>query len=551
MVWFNNLKIKTKIQFSFMIVMVLVISAFSGYLYEEALKDDMTVIDNKLEFAAKYFPKILPVDATDKVIANEPESFEITRKHEMHLTEFSDSIGIPYVYSIIVDPKTNEIYYGYSSLSKEEQADNKTTYRRVAYDQPDAVEVIRRVHFSQEKETFEYSSKYGDFRTLYVPLKTASGQLYIVAADENLSVVKAAEHSLLITILSIVIGSLILVFFVSMFIGNLIAKPLQTLLQALEQLSSGNGDLTYQIDSKYKDETGIIATHFNTFVSNLRNMMSVIKEDTVQLNDGLSNIDSLMSTLSEDSIKQSERATNSAATIEEITATMNNIVDSTESTALAINNANSCSVVSSNAVKKLAQEITVITSSATELSSLIQNLEKRSSEISNIVSVIRGIADQTNLLALNASIEAARAGEQGRGFAVVADEVRNLAGKTAQATLDISNMISSIRGEIVHATEKMNETNNSVSNGVHLAEDAITKINDIQTIMDEVVKSIDVINQATKEQSIAASEMAVSAEELSSSSNLSKDIVEQTTETVTSLGKLSKGLNEMVEKFKT
>jgi len=73
-------------------------------------------------------------------------------------------------------------------------------------------------------------------------------------------------------------------------------------------------------------------------------------------------------------------------------------------------------------------------------------------------------------------------------------------------------MINSIRNEIVHTTEKMNETNASVSNGVHLAEDAISKINDIQNIMGEVVSSIEVINQATKEQSIAASDMAISAE---------------------------------------
>ncbi|CUA86311.1 Methyl-accepting chemotaxis protein [Gulbenkiania indica] len=90
-----------------------------------------------------------------------------------------------------------------------------------------------------------------------------------------------------------------------------------------------------------------------------------------------------------------------------------------------------------NAVQQINQASEAIRQAALRL----EDLGEKSTEVSGIVQLIRGIADQTNLLALNAAIEAARAGELGRGFAVVADEVRKLAERTQQATLDIEHKI--------------------------------------------------------------------------------------------------------------
>src|SRR5690606_9471673 len=144
----------------------------------------------------------------------------------------------------------------------------------------------------------------------------------------------------------------------------------------------------------------------------------------------------------------------------------------------------------------------------------IRAVGEKSERISSIVQGIKEVADQTNLLALDAAIEAARAGEQGRGFAVVADEARKLAGRTAQATTDISDMVGGMQSSAEEAVATMRQAVERVESGVQLASRAGESIGGISDGTQRVVEAVDEISSALKEQSAASNDIAINIEKI-------------------------------------
>ena len=146
----------------------------------------------------------------------------------------------------------------------------------------------------------------------------------------------------------------------------------------------------------------------------------------------------------------------------------------------------------------VAETISIMTSLSTDITQASENLNalnKQSDQINNIVATISSIAEQTNLLALNAAIEAARAGEQGRGFAVVADEVRGLAARTSTSTTEIADVVKKNVELSQLATNTMQSSIEQVSTGTDLVERLSSSISEINSGINQIVKTMDKLNQ--------------------------------------------------------
>ncbi len=182
---------------------------------------------------------------------------------------------------------------------------------------------------------------------------------------------------------------------------------------------------------------------------------------------------------------------------------------------------------------------------------MIQSLGEKSHQITAIVQVIREIADQTNLLALNAAIEAARAGEQGRGFAVVADEVRKLAERTSESTQQITGMIKAVQDGVKESITQMQQAEESVKKGVHLANEAQTAVQTIRSGSVQVCQLIADISHALSEQSSASQEIARNIEHITSIISDSRESSASNKNASENLEQCAVALLQSVHVFKT
>ena len=389
-----------------------------------------------------------------------------------------------------------------------------------------------------------------DGRTKYVAVTSIPGADWALAAVID----KAAILAPLTTLLWSLILSGVLVAALGAVATHFalarLLKDLFGLRDALTEIASGQGDLTRQLPVTARDEIGQTAEAFNRFIASLRTMFLEVRDNATQLNSGIDDLSGVTRTLSAESEHQAESLSATAATIEEITVSINHIADNAHQAEDLASHAGEVSTRSRAAVAGLSGDIDQISSEVGRLATTLDSLGRRSSEMNSIIAAIREIAEQTNLLALNAAIEAARAGESGRGFAVVADEVRKLAERTAKATVDIGSLIDATHGDIRSALTDMNDTQRSVGTGLSASQAVATEIAGIEDEVARVVASVRDIAASTREQSVATNEMANAAEQANRMTMQTDQAVQSASQTVAELSSLSHRLHELVGRFR-
>lgn len=333
------------------------------------------------------------------------------------------------------------------------------------------------------------------------------------------------------------------------FIKKTVVNPINTVAISMEEIASGEGDLTQRIEIKNSDEIGDLAGWFNKFIEKLQDIVQEIAENSSSIATNSNVLSDISGSLLEHSGETSSRATNVAAASEEMSTNLGNVAAAMEQSATNTNMVAAAAEemnatindIAANTEQARGVSMNAVTQ-AEEASTLVDELGSAATRIGKMTETITDISEQTNLLALNATIEAARAGDAGKGFAVVANEIKDLAKQTAEATLEIKTLVDAVQDTsdktgkgidsiskvivgvnetvsvIATAVEEQTTTTREIAENITQASGGIQEVNEnvfqSSTVADEITQNISLVSNASSEISESSQDVENNAQDL-------------------------------------
>ena len=371
--------------------------------------------------------------------------------------------------------------------------------------------------------SLQAASVYGELRASENTVKVA-GDNSSATIKQIITLVKArndelangsAAISLLMGSLAILLGVL-----VAWYIIRQITRPVFHNLALAERIASG--DLTSHFVTHRQDELGQLTSAMGRMNARLRSMLGEVLHSVSNVSQAASAINQGNLDLSSRTGQQAAAVVETAASMEQLTATVKNNAG----------NARLASQIAAEATQNASQGGIAVRN----VVSTMGEISDSSKKIADITAVINSIAFQTNILALNAAVEAARAGEQGRGFAVVASEVCNLAQRSAGAAKDIERLINESAGRINNGQQQVTRAGETM-------EQIVSSIARVNEIMAEIAAASD-------EQSRGIEQIARAVGELDSTTQQNASLVSASSHSALALEEQALVLERLVTQFR-
>ncbi len=289
----------------------------------------------------------------------------------------------------------------------------------------------------------------------------------------------------------------LLVFATYVFLRRRVLLPLKEAGHHFDRIAGG--DLTARVDVRNTNEIGQLFAALKRMQESLTRTVASVRRGVDEINVGSHEIAAGNTDLS-------SRTEQQAASLEETAASMEQLASTVKQNADNARQANQLAASASDVAERGG-------SAVSEVVSTMQEISGSSRKISEIVSVIDGIAFQTNILALNAAVEAARAGEQGKGFAVVAGEVRSLAQRSAQAAKEIKGLIEDSVTKVGAGSEQVERAGATMQEIVASVKRVTDIMGEISAASEEQSSGIDQVNRAVSQMDEVTQQNAALVEE--------------------------------------
>ncbi len=378
--------------------------------------------------------------------------------------------------------------------------------------------------FSLEKAVDDYV-----FDSQYLvtarPAKSFNGKevgIYILGMRSDIVTATLAQNRGLILTLGLFVlaAFIIMIPAILLALERIVVSPVKLFSQRMDDIASGEGDLTGTIDIHSRDEIGILSEGFNRFNATLRSMIQHIKNsvastmnemDTVvnsatetssavqEMKANIKSVSTSVENLLENMNKSGSRLASVQSDVQDLKNQISSQVSAVEQTGSSAEEIDAQAQSISNTSKKRKEETEklsqVVTDSRNDLQKVqarVDSLTQKTGDMENAVSVISGIAAQTSLLSMNAAIEAAHAGDHGRGFAVVAEEIRKLAETSA-------NNSKSIREALKQSVEEVHALSSTFENTQGVFSQVEELSNSVQTSFEEIEQTVTELSQGIQE----------------------------------------------------
>ncbi|CKH30466.1 methyl-accepting chemotaxis protein [Achromobacter xylosoxidans] len=319
---------------------------------------------------------------------------------------------------------------------------------------------------------------------------TAYSEEQVASSRANGAVMTYVYLALVLVILAVSLGAFL-------FMNRVVLRPLRMVGESFERIAGG--DLTTRVDVQSTNEIGVLMAAVKRMQESLARTVATVRRGVDEINVGSREISAGNTDLS-------SRTEEQAASLEETAASMEELASTVKQNADNARQANQLAASASDVAERGG-------SAVAEVVNTMQGISASSRKISEIVSVIDGIAFQTNILALNAAVEAARAGEQGKGFAVVAGEVRSLAQRSAQAAKEIKGLIEDSVSKVGAGSQQVERAGATMQEIVASVKRVTDIMGEISAASEEQSSGIDQVNRAVSQMDEVTQQNAALVEE--------------------------------------